>query len=130
MNPWGRKSSFDDDVTSWTKAAEKDCWRGSWEWWENLWDLSWSLIDQFQWLCFEHEAKEFLVWFRFEDDEVSIESIIQKDLVWRKRGEAFVSEDKTIVNISDMLDEQVMIGKKLVEGIMPDLFTDGYHHET
>jgi len=86
--------------------------------------MSRSLIDQFQWLCFEHESKEFLIWFSFKDDRFSVETVIQQDLVWRKRGEAFVSEDETIVGISDMFDEQVVIGEKLVECVVPDLLAD------
>jgi hypothetical protein len=85
---------------------------------------------QFQWLGFEHEAKEFLVRFSFKDDRFSVETIVKKDFIWGERSKASVSNDEAIVNISDMLDEQMMIGEKLVEGVVPDLFADGYHHKT
>ena len=53
-----------------------------------------------------------MIWFGFEDDRFAIESVIQEDFVWRKCGEAFISENETVVDIADMSNEQVVIGKK------------------
>ena len=93
-------------------------------------DVGRSRIDQLEWFGFKHEAKELLIWFSFKDDGFSIKTIIEEDFIWGKFDEAFVSKDETVVDIADVADEQVMVGKKLVEGNGPDLFTDGNHHQT
>ena len=70
-------------------------------------DVGWSLVDQLKWFGFEHEAEKFLVWFCFENDGFSIEPIIEKNFVWSKVSEAFVSEDETIVDITNVTNEQI-----------------------
>ena len=89
-----------------------------------------SLIYQLQWFCFEHEAKEFLVRFRFKNDGFPVETIIEKDFIRCKFCEAFGSKNETVVDVADVADEQVVVGKKLIEGDGPDLFTDGDNHQT
>ena len=88
------------------------------------------MISQLQWFCFEHEAKKFLVRFSFKNDGFSVEAIIEKDFIWCKFCEAFVSKNETVVDVADVADEQVVVGKKLIEGDGPDLFTDGDNHQT
>ena len=89
-----------------------------------------SLIDQLKWFGFKHEAKKFLIWFGFKDDRFSIESIVKKNFVWSKVSEAFVSEDETVVDVTDVSDKQVVVGKELMKGGGPDLFADGNHRQT
>ena len=60
---------------------------------------------QLQWFGFEHEAKEFLVRFRFENDGFSVESIVQKDFIRCEFHETFVSKDETVVDVADVADE-------------------------
>ena len=88
------------------------------------------MIYQFQWFGFEHEAKKFLIRFSFENDGFSVETIIQEDFIWCKCSEAFVTKDETVVDISDVTDEKVVVGEKLIEGNGPNLFTDGDDHQT
>ena len=88
-------------------------------------DIGRSLVNQLQRFRFEHETKEFLVRFRLKNDGFSVEAFVQEDFVWRKCSEALVTEYETIVNISDVPNEQMMIGEELVEGAGPNLFTDG-----
>ena len=92
-------------------------------------DIGWSLINQLQGFCFEHKAKKFLVRFCLENDGFSVEAFVQEDFIWCKCSEALVTKDQTIVNISDVSNEQMMIGEDLVEGTGPNLFTDGNDHK-
>ena len=92
-------------------------------------DVGWACVDEFQGFCFEHEAEEFLVWFGFKDDGLAIETFVQKDLIWREMLKPRVSKDESIVNISDVFDEEVMVGKDLFEVDGPDLLTDRNDHE-
>ena len=92
-------------------------------------DIGRSLVNQLQGFCFKHEAKEFLVRFRLENDGFSVESFVQEDFVWCKCSEALVTKYETIVNISDVSNEQMMIGEELVESTRPNLFTDGDYHK-
>ena len=66
-----------------------------------------------------------MVRFSLEDDGFAIEAIVKKNFIWCKVCEAFVSKYQTIVNIADMPDEQMMVGKGLAKGTGPNLFTDG-----
>ena len=92
-------------------------------------DVCRSLVDQLQWFCFKHETKKFLVRFRLEDDGFSVESFVQEDFIWCKCSEALVSKYETIVYISDVSNEQMMIVEKLMECTRPNLFTDGDYHK-
>ena len=92
-------------------------------------DIRRSLVDQFQWFCFKHEAAKFLVRFSLKNDGFSIESVVQEDFIWCQCSEAFVSKYEAIVNISDVSNEQMMVGEKLMEGNGPNLFTDGDYHK-
>ena len=92
-------------------------------------NVGWSLVDQLKWLCFKHEAEKFLIWFCFEDDGFSIEPIVKRDFIWSKVSEAFVSEDETIVDITYVTNEQMVVGKKLMECDGPDLFAYGDNHQ-
>ena len=73
-------------------------------------DVGWSLINQLQGFGFKHEPKEFLVRFSLEDDGFSVETIVKKNFIGCKFGEAFVSKDQTIVNIANVPNEQMMVG--------------------
>ena len=79
-------------------------------------DIGWSLINQLQGFCFEHKPKKFLVRFCLEDDGFSVEAVVQENFIWCKFSEAFVTKDQTIVNISDVSNEQMMIGEDLPRG--------------
>ena len=50
--------------------------------------------------------------------------------MWCEFCEAFVSKNEAVVDIADVADEPVVVGKKLIEGDGPDLFTDGDNHQT
>ena len=75
------------------------------------------------------KAKKFLARFCLENDGFSVEAFVQEDFIWCKCSEALVTKDQTIVNISDVSNEQMMIGENLVEGTGPNLFTDGNDHK-
>ena len=92
-------------------------------------DICRSLVDQLQWFCFKHEAEKFLVRFCLKNDGFSIESVVQEDFIWCQCSEAFVSKYEAIVNISDVSNEQMMVGEKLMEGNGLNLFTDGDYHK-
>ena len=92
-------------------------------------DIGWSLINQLQGFCFEHEPKKFLVRFCLEDDGFSVEAVVQENFIWCKFSEAFVTKDQTIVNISDVSNEHMMIREDLAKGTGPNLLTDGNDHE-
>ena len=92
-------------------------------------DVGWSLIYQLQGFCFKHKPKKFLVRFCLEDDGFSVEAIVKKNFIGCKFGEAFVSKNQTIVNITDVPNEQMMIGEDLAESARPNLFTDGNDHK-
>ena len=92
-------------------------------------DIGQSLVDQLQRFCFKHEAKKFLVRFRLENDGFSVQSFVQEDFIWCKCSEALVTKYGTIVSISDVSNEQKMIGEELVESAGPNLFTDRYYHK-
>ena len=85
-------------------------------------DVGRSLINQLKRLRFEHETKKFLVRFCLENDGFSVEAFVQEDFIWCKCSEALVTEYETIVNISDVSNEQMMIGEELVEGTGPNFF--------
>ena len=75
-------------------------------------NVGWATVDQFEWLGFKHEAREFLVWFRIQHNWTTIETIIQEDLVRMQLLKTFVSEDQSIVDIPNVTDEQVVIAVK------------------
>ena len=68
-------------------------------------DIGWSLIKQLQGFCFAHKPKKFLVRFCLEDDGFSVEAVVEKNFIGCQFCEAFVTEDQTIVNISDVTNE-------------------------
>ena len=90
----------------------------------------WTSVDELQRLGFKQETEKFLVWFSFKDDGFSIESFIEKDFVWGKLPETRVSKNEAIVDVSNVFDKKVMVGKDLFEVDGPYLFTDGDDHET
>ena len=92
-------------------------------------DIGRSLINQLQRFRFEHKTKKFLVRFCLENDGFSVEAFVQEDFIWCKCSEALVTEDETVVDRSDVSNEQMMIGEELVEGTGPNLFTDGNDHK-
>ena len=92
-------------------------------------DVGWSLINQLQGFGFEHKPKKFLVRFCLEDNGFPVEAVVQENFIWRKFSEAFVTKNQTIVNISDVSNEQMMIGEDLAKGTGPNLLTDGNDHE-
>ena len=91
--------------------------------------IGWSLINQLQRFCFEHEPKKFLVSLCLEDDGFSIEAVVEENFIGYQFCEALVTEDQTIVNISDVSNEQMVVWKNLAEGTGPNLLTDGNDHE-
>ena len=78
-------------------------------------NVGWATVDQFEWLGFKHEAQEFLVWFRFQHNWTTIETIIPEDLVRMQLLKTFVSEDQSIVEITNVTDEQVVIARGLLK---------------
>jgi hypothetical protein len=56
-----------------------------------------------------------LIRFGFKNDGLSIEAVIKKDFIRWKILETRVSKDETVVNVSDVSDEQVVIGQDLLE---------------
>ena len=42
---------------------------------------------------------------------------------------AFVTKDQTIVNITDVPNEQMVVGYDVAKGVGPNLLADGNHHE-
>ena len=93
-------------------------------------NVGWTCVDELQRLGFKHEPEKFLVWFSFKDDGFSIEAFIEKDFVWGKLPETRVSENEAIVDVSNVFDKKVMVGKDLFEVDGPYLFTDGDNHKT
>ena len=87
---------------------------------------------EFKWLRFQHEAQEFLVRFRFENNGTTIKPFTQQDFIGMKLLKASVSKDQPAVDIPDMANEQVVIGQSLFEIDGPNLFTvtNGHNHET
>ena len=83
-------------------------------------DIGRSLIDQLEWFGFQHEAKEFLVWFSFKNDGFAIETIIEEYFIGSKISKLSVTKNQAVVNVADMSDEEVMVGEKLVESDGPD----------
>ena len=88
-------------------------------------DIGRPLIDQLEWFGFQHEAKEFLIWFCFKN-----ETIIEEYFIGSKISKSSVTKHQAVVDVADMSDEEVMVGEKLVESDGPDLFADRYHHQT
>ena len=91
-------------------------------------DIGWSLIDQLERFGFEHKPQKFLVRFSLENDGFSVEAIVEKNFVGCQFCEAFVTEDQTIVNISDVSNEQMVVRQELAKGVGPNLLTDGNDH--
>ena len=87
------------------------------------------MVDEFQRLGFKHETKKLLVRFHFQDDGLSIEAFLKKDFIGWKLLEARVAKDESVVHIADVFDEEMMVGKELVEVDGPNLSTDGNNHE-
>ena len=57
-----------------------------------------------------------------------IETIVEQDFIWCKVSEAFVPKDETVVDVANVTDKQVVVGKELTKGGGPDFFTDRDHH--
>jgi hypothetical protein len=53
----------------------------------------------------------------------------KKDFIGWKLLEARVAKDESVVHIADVFDEEMMVGKELVEVDGPNLSTDGNNHE-
>ena len=50
-----------------------------------------------------------MIGFSFEDDGFSIETFIEQDLVWCEVFETDISKDESVVDVSNMFDEQVVL---------------------
>ena len=87
-------------------------------------DIGWTNIDQFQGIGFKHEPQEFLVRLGFKDNGFSIETVVQKDFIWRQHVDLRVAQDKAIVHIADVADKKVMVVEDGSEAIGPNLFTE------
>ena len=83
MNPVGREGTADDNVASGAEAAEENFGRRCRKWRQNLRDIGWADVDQFQRIGFEHETQELLVRLGFEDNGFAIEPFVQQNLIWR-----------------------------------------------
>ena len=74
-----------------------------------------TLTDQLQWFCLQHETEEFLIRFGFEDDGFSVEIFIKQHFIWWEASKARIPKHEAVVHISDAANEQVVIGKDLLE---------------
>ena len=72
-------------------------------------NVGWSLVNQFQRLCFEHKAQKLLIRFGFQDDGFSIEAVIKENFIWCQVKKTLVTEDQAIVHIPDVTDEERMV---------------------
>ena len=129
MNPVSWESATDDNVATGAKATEKNFWRRCRKWRQNLRDIGWTDIDQFQRICLKHEAQEFLVRFSFKDDGFAVETVVQQNFIWGQHVDLGVTQNQAIVHISNVANKKVMVGEDGFETGGPDLFTNGYHHE-
>ena len=93
-------------------------------------DIGGTLIDQLERFCFKHEAEEFLIWFCFKNDGFSVKAIVQEHFIGSEISESPITKHQSVVDVSNVSNEEVMVGKELVKGDGPDLFTDGDNHQT
>ena len=91
-------------------------------------DVGWTLIDHFQRLGFDHESQKFLVRFSLQNDGFSIKTIVKKDFIRRHFCKAFVTKDQTIVNITDVPNEQMVVGYDVAKGSGPNLLETTMRH--
>ena len=92
-------------------------------------NIGWTLIDHLQRLGFDHKSQKFLVRFSLKNDGFSIETIVKKDFIRCHFCKAFVTKDQTIVNITDVPNEQMVVGYDVAKGVGPNLLADGNNHE-
>ena len=92
-------------------------------------DVGRTLIDQLQWFCLQRETEEFLIRFGFEDDGFPVETFIKQHFIWWEASKARIPKHEAVVHISDVANEQVVIGKDLFEVDGPNLFANGDNHE-
>ena len=92
-------------------------------------DVRRALIDQLQWFCLQHEAKKFLTWFCFKNDGFSIETVVKEYFVRREIKKSSISKYQAVVNISNVTDEEMVVGEYLVKIDGPNLFADRDHHQ-
>jgi len=78
----------------------------------------------------QDKAEKFLIGFSFKNDGLSIETFTKQNFIWWKVLEAGIAKDESVVDVSDMFDEQIVVGQHLFEIDGPNLFTDGDNHQT
>ena len=86
-------------------------------------------INQLQGIGFKHESQEFLARLSFKDNGFSIEAVVQEDFVWRQHMDLRVAQDESMVHISDVTCEKVMVGEDGSKAVGLNLFPDGHHHK-
>ena len=72
---WER--TVDDDMASRAEAAEQNFGRRCRERRQDLRDIGWAKIDQFQWVGFKHETQELLIRLSLQNNGLSLKAIIQ-----------------------------------------------------
>ena len=87
-------------------------------------------VDEFERVCFKHEAQELLVRFGFKHNWLSIQAIIEEDFIWWEITKATISKNQAVVHIPDVSDEEVVVCENLLEVNGPDLLAHGHDHET
>ena len=62
-------------------------------------------------MCFKHETQELLVRLSLQNNGFAIKAIVQQDLIWREVLDLRVTQDKAIVDVANMANKQMVIGK-------------------
>ena len=74
-----------------------------------------ATVDEFERICFEHEAQELLVRLGFKHNWLAIEAIIEEDVKWWEITKVMVAKNQAVVHIPDVADEEVMVCETLFE---------------
>ena len=67
-----------------------------------------TTVDEFERICFKHEAQELLVRFGFKQLAYHIEAIIEEDFIWWEITKATMAKNQAVVHIPDVADEEVV----------------------
>ena len=92
-------------------------------------DIGRTKVDEFEWIGFKHETEKLLVRFGLQHNGFAIEAFIKKDFVWWQVAEARIPQNQTVVKVSNMSDEKVVVFEDGFEIDGPDLCADGDDHE-
>ena len=77
VDPVCGEGTVDHDMASRAEAAEQNFGRRCRERRQDLRDIGWAKIDQFQWVGFKHETQELLIRLSLQNNGLSIKAIIQ-----------------------------------------------------